>query len=148
MNLIDSKQLFQKVKKRKRVGRGPGSGHGKTSCKGHKGEKARSGKKLRLLFEGGQMPLFRRIPKRGFNNNQFKKKFLILNVKDFEIFESGTRVDLQKLKDCRLVKSTKHNLKILGEGALTKSLTIVAHKFSETAVKKIKDAGGESEILS
>ncbi len=148
MNLIDAKQVFQKVKKRKRVGRGPGSGHGKTSCKGMKGEKSRSGNKLRLLFEGGQMPLFRRIPKRGFNNNRFKKKYMILNVKDFENFDSGARVDLQKLKDCRMVKSSKYDLKILGEGTLTKSLTVVAHKFSETAIKKIKDAGGEAEVLS
>ncbi len=147
MNLIDAKQVFQKVKKRKRVGRGPGSGHGKTSCKGMKGEKSRSGNKLRLLFEGGQMPLFRRIPKRGFNN-PFKKKYLIMNVKDFENFESGTRVDLQKLKDSRLVKSTKYELKVLGEGSLTKSLTVVACKFSKTATKKIKDAGGEAEVLS
>ncbi len=148
MNLIDAKQVFQKVKKRKRVGRGPGSGHGKTSCKGMKGEKSRSGNQLRLLFEGGQMPLFRRIPKRGFNNKLFKKKYLIMNVKDFEIFESGTRVDLQKLKDFKTVKSTKYDLKVLGEGTLTKSLTVVAHKFSKSAMKKIKDAGGEAEVLS
>ncbi len=86
MNLIDAKQVFQKAKKKKRVGRGPGSGHGKTSCKGMKGEKSRSGNKLRLLFEGGQMPLFRRIPKRGFTNTPFKKKYLVMNVKDFENF--------------------------------------------------------------
>ncbi len=148
MNLIDAKQVYQKVKKRKRVGRGPGSGHGKTSCKGMKGEKSRSGNKLRLLFEGGQMPLFRRIPKRGFSNKLFKKKYMVMNVKDFENFESGTRVDLQKLKDFGLVKNIKYDLKVLGEGTLTKSLTVVAHKFSETAIKKIKDAGGEAEALS
>jgi len=148
MNLKDAKHVFQKAKKRKRIGRGAGSGHGKTSCKGNKGEKARSGKKLRLLFEGGQMPLFRRIPKRGFSNMPFKKKYMVMNVKDFENFESGTRVDLQKLKDSGLVKSIKCDLKILGEGTLTKSLTVVAHKFSETAMKKIKDAGGEAEALS
>ncbi len=148
MNLIDAKQVFQKAKKRKRVGRGPGSGHGKTSCKGMKGEKSRSGNKLRLLFEGGQMPLFRRIPKRGFNNKLFKKKYIIMNVKDFENLEAGTRIDLQKLKDSGLVKNTKYDLKILGEGTLTKSLTVVAHKFSKTAIEKIKDAGGEAEVLS
>ncbi|MHC4269470.1 MAG: 50S ribosomal protein L15 [Planctomycetota bacterium] len=148
MNLIDAKQVYQKTKKRKRVGRGPGSGHGKTSCKGMKGEKSRSGNKLRLLFEGGQMPLFRRIPKRGFNNKLFKKKYLIMNVKDFENFESGTRVDLQKLKGNGLVKSTKCDLKVLGTGILTKSLTVVAHKFSKTAIQKIKDSGGEAEVLS
>ena len=148
MNLIDAKQVFHKVKKRKRVGRGAGSGHGKTCCKGMKGEKSRSGNKLRLLFEGGQMPLFRRIPKRGFSNMPFKKKYVIMNVKDFENFETGTRVDLQKLKDSGLVRSIKYDLKVLGEGTLTKSITVVAHKFSEAATKKIKDAGGEAEALS
>ena len=147
MNLVDAKKGFQKAKKRKRVGRGPGSGHGKTSCKGVKGEKSRSGNKLRSLFEGGQMPLFRRIPKRGFNN-PFKKKYTILNIKDFESFDSGTRIDLQKLKDSGLIRNTKYELKVLGEGALTKSLTIAAHKFSGAAIAKIKEAGGEVEALS
>ena len=147
MNLIDAKKTFQKVKKRKRVGRGPGSGHGKTSCKGFKGQKSRSGNKLRTIFEGGQMPLFRRIPKRGFNN-RFKKKYTILNIKDFESFDSGTRVDLQKLKECGLIKNTKYDLKVLGEGVLTKSLTIAARKFSGVAIAKIKEAGGEAEALS
>ena len=148
MNLIDAKKTFQKVKKKKRVGRGAGSGHGKTSCKGFKGQKSRSGNKLRTIFEGGQMPLFRRIPKRGFNNKQFKKKYIILNVQDFESFDSGTRVDLQKLKDCGLIKNTKYDLKVLGEGVLTKSLTIVASKFSGVAITKINGAGGEVEALS
>jgi large subunit ribosomal protein L15 len=147
MNLIDAKNVTQKRKKRKRVGRGCGSGHGKTSCKGSKGAKSRSGNETRVLFEGGQMPLFRRIPKRGFNNPS-KKKYTIMNVKDFENFDSGTRVDLQKLKDCRLIKSTKYDLKVLGEGSLTKSLTVVAHKFSETAITKIKEAGGETKEIS
>ena len=147
MNLIDAKKTFQKTKKRKRVGRGAGSGHGKTSCKGFKGQKSRSGNKLRTIFEGGQMPLFRRIPKRGFNN-RFKTKYTILNIKDFESFDSGTRVDLQKLKDSGLIKNTKYDLKVLGEGALTKSLTIAAHKFSGVAIAKIKEAGGEVEALS
>ncbi len=147
MNLIDAKNSLQKRKKRKRIGRGAGSGHGKTSGKGMNGANSRSGNETRLLFEGGQMPLFRRIPKRGFNN-PFKKKYTIMNVKDFENFDSGTRVDLQKLKDSRLIRSTKYDLKVLGGGVLTKSLTIVAHKFSETAITKIKEAGGEVETLS
>jgi len=147
MNLIDAKKSLQKRKKRKRVGRGCGSGHGKTSCRGSKGAGSRSGNETGLLFEGGQTPLFRRIPKRGFNN-PFKKKYTIMNVKDFENFDSGTRVDLQKLKDSRLIRSAKYDLKVLGEGELTKSLTIVAHKFSETAITKIKEAGGEVETLS
>jgi large subunit ribosomal protein L15 len=147
MNLIDAKKGFQKAKKRKRVGRGAGSGHGKTSCKGFKGQKSRSGNKLRTIFEGGQMPLFRRIPKRGFNN-PFKKKYTILNIKDFESFDSGTRVDLQTLKDSGLIKNTKFELKVLGEGVLTKSLTIAAHRFSGVAIVKIKEAGGEAVALS
>jgi large subunit ribosomal protein L15 len=147
MNLIDAKKGFQKAKKRKRVGRGAGSGHGKTSGKGFKGQKSRSGNKLRTIFEGGQMPLFRRIPKRGFNN-PFKKKYTILNIKDFESFDSGTRVDLQTLKDSGLIKNTKYELKVLGEGVLTKSLTIAAHRFSGVAIVKIKEAGGEAVALS
>ena len=146
MNLIDAKAAIHKRKKRKRVGRGRGSGHGKTSCKGHKGEKSRSGNKLRLLFEGGQMPLFRRIPKRGFNN-PFKKKYTIINVKDLENFESGTVIDPQELKKNRIIRNTKYNLKILGEGELKKSLTVVAHKFSKTAIAKITEAGGEVKTL-
>ena len=147
MNLIYAKKGFQKAKKRKRVGRGAGSGHGKTSCKGFKGQKSRSGNKLRTIFEGGQMPLFRRIPKRGFNN-PFKKKYTILNIKDFESFDSGTRVDLQTLKDSGFIKNTKFELKVLGEGVLTKSLTIAAHRFSGAAIIKIKEAGGEAVALS
>jgi large subunit ribosomal protein L15 len=147
MNLIDAKKSLQKRKNRKRIGRGRGSGHGKTSGKGMNGANSRSGNETRLLFEGGQMPLFRRLPKRGFNN-PFKKKYTIINVKDFESFDSGTRVDLLKLKDNRLIRSAKYDLKVLGGGALTKSLTIVAHKFSETAITKIKEAGGEVETLS
>ncbi len=147
MNLIDAKKGCHKAKKRKRVGRGAGSGHGKTSCKGFKGQKSRSGNKLRTIFEGGQMPLFRRIPKRGFNN-PFKKKYTILNIKDFESFDSGVRVDLQTLKDCGLIKNTKYDLKVLGEGVLTKPLTIAAHRFSGAAIAKIKEAGGEAVALS
>ncbi len=146
MDLIDAKKVIQKRKKRKRVGRGPGSGHGKTSCKGSKGEKARSGSKLRLLFEGGQMPLFRRIPKRGFNN-PFKKKYTIINIKDLEKIESGTVIDIQKLEDNGVIKNTKFDLKVLGDGELEKPLTVVAHKFSKSAVEKIKKAGGEVKIL-
>ncbi len=146
MNLIDAKKSFQRIKKKKRVGRGAGSGHGKTSCKGFKGQKSRSGNKLRTIFEGGQMPLFRRIPKRGFNN-PFKKQYTILNVKDFESFDSGARIDLQSLIDSGLIKNAKYDLKVLGEGVLTKSLSISAHKFSVTAIAKIKDAGGDTEVI-
>ncbi len=146
MNLIDAKAVIHKRKKKKRVGRGRGSGHGKTSCKGQKGEKSRSGNKLRLLFEGGQMPLFRRIPKRGFNN-PFKKKYTMINVKDLENFDSGAIIDPQELKKNRIIRNTKYNLKILGEGELKKSLTVAAHKFSKTAIAKITEAGGEVKTL-
>ncbi|KKN14694.1 hypothetical protein LCGC14_0993500 [marine sediment metagenome] len=147
MNLIDAKAALHKRKKRKRIGRGRGSGHGKTSCKGAKGAKARSGNETRLLFEGGQMPLFRRIPKRGFNN-PFKKEYTIINIKDLENFDSGAVVDPQELKNNRIIKNTKYNLKVLGEGELKKSLTVVAHKFSKTAIAKITEAGGEVKTLS
>ncbi len=147
MNLIDAKAALHKRKKRKRVGRGRGSGHGKTSCRGAKGEKSRSGNKLRLLFEGGQMPLFRRIPKRGFNN-PFKKEYTIINIKDLENFDEGTIIDPEKLKNNREIRNTKYNLKVLGEGELKKSLTVIAHKFSKTAIAKITEAGGEVKTLS
>jgi large subunit ribosomal protein L15 len=147
MNLIDAKNSLQKGRREKGLDGVLALVHGKTSGKGMNGANSRSGNETRLLFEGGQMPLFRRIPKRGFNN-PFKKKYTIMNVKDFENFDTGTRVDLQKLKDSRLIRSTKYDLKVLGEGKLTKSLTIVAHKFSETAITKIKEAGGEVETLS
>ena len=147
MDLIEAKTVIHKRKKRKRVGRGCGSGHGKTSCGGMKGEKVRSGSKLRMLFEGGQMPLFRRIPKRGFNN-PFKKKYTVINIKDLEKFESGATVDSQKLKYARIIRNTKYDLKVFGDGKLSKSLTVVAHKFSKTAIAKIKEVGGEAKTLS
>ncbi len=147
MNLVDAKTVIHKRKKRKRVGRGRGSGHGKTSCRGTKGANARSGSETRLLFEGGQMPLFRRIPKRGFNN-PFKERYTLINVKDLVNFDSGSVIDLQKLKDYRIIKNTKYNLKVLGEGELDKPLTVVAHKFSRTAETKIKEVGGEVKIVS
>ena len=146
MNLIEAKAV-QKNKKRKRVGRGRGSGHGKTSCGGTKGAKVRSGNETRLLFEGGQMPLFRRIPKRGFNN-PFKKKYTIINVIDLETFDSGEVVGLQQLKDNGVVRTTKYDLKVLGKGELGKPITIEAHKFSKKAIEKIKGAGGEAKVLS
>ncbi len=146
MDLLDAKRIIQKRKRRKRVGRGRGSGHGKTSCKGSKGEKSRSGNKLRLLFEGGQMPLFRRIPKKGFNNTS-KKKYTIINIKDLEKFDSGMVIDIQKLREGRIIRNTKFHLKVLGDGELEKSLTVVAHRFSKSAVEKINKAGGEVKIL-
>ena len=146
MNLKDLKAIPFKRKRKKRVGIGPGSGHGKTSCRGHKGSKSRSGNETGLQFEGGQMPLFRRLPKRGFTN-PFKKQYSVVNIKDLERFDEGTVVDSEKMREKGLVKNLKFNIKVLGEGELKKSLTIVAHKFSETAVQKIKAAGGEAKLI-
>ena len=133
-------------KKPKRVGRGSGSGHGKTSCRGHKGTKARSGRKLRPGFEGGQMPLSRRIPKRGFTS-KFKKEFETINIKDLNIFENDSTITPQLLKARGLIKDKKEGVKILGMGELSKALTVKAHRFSKSAVEAIKKAGGKAEVL-
>lgn len=142
MNLRDIKLVSLERKSRKRVGRGAGSGHGKTCCRGSKGAKSRSGNEYGVLFEGGQMPLFRRIPKRGFNNI-FKKEYNIVNVKDLDVFTENENVDSARLVEKRMIRSNKLGLKILGEGEITKPLKIVADKVSKSAMKKIVDAGGE-----
>ncbi len=129
---------------RKRIGRGPGSGHGKTATRGHKGFKARSGGGVKVGFEGGQMPLQRRIPKRGFNN-PFRLEYGVVNVAALDRFESGTRVDRQVLVDAGLVAKKCNLIKLLGDGELSKSLTIVVDKMSETARRKIEAAGGKIE---
>jgi large subunit ribosomal protein L15 len=126
----------------KRLGCGESSGHGKTSGKGHKGQKARSGGSIRLGFEGGQMPLIRRLPKRGFNNAAFKTSYALVNLGDLEHFEAGMRVTEQLLREKGLVNGTFDGLKILGRGELTKKLTVEADKFSETARQGIEKAGG------
>jgi large subunit ribosomal protein L15 len=126
----------------KRLGCGESSGHGKTSGKGHKGQKARSGGSIRLGFEGGQMPLIRRVPKRGFNNNAFKTRYAIVNLADLERFESGAQIDEKFLREQGLVRGQVEGVKILGNGELTKKLTITASKASSGAQEKIKKAGG------
>jgi large subunit ribosomal protein L15 len=126
----------------KRLGCGESSGHGKTSGKGHKGQKARSGGSIRLGFEGGQMPLIRRLPKRGFNNAAFKTSYALVNLGDLEQFEPGAHVTEQLLREKGLVNGTFDGLKILGRGELTKKLTVEADKFSETARQGIEKAGG------
>lgn len=146
MNLNELRPPKGAHKKPKRVGRGVGSGHGKTSCRGHKGLKARSGKKLRPGFEGGQMPLSRRIPKRGFVS-KFKKEFEIINVKDLNIFKNNSTVNPQLLKEKGLIKNKKEGVKVLGMGSLSRILTVKAHHFSKTAVEAIKKAGGKIEVL-
>ena len=130
----------------KRLGCGESSGHGKTSGKGHKGQKARSGGSIRLGFEGGQMPLIRRLPKRGFNNAAFKTSYALVNLGDLEQFEEGAHVTEQLLREKGLVNGRFDGLKILGRGELTKKLTVEADKFSETARHGIEKAGGSVVI--
>lgn len=128
-----------------RKGRGAGTGNGKTAGRGHKGQKARSGGGVRLQFEGGQMPLYRRLPKRGFNNTRFAKEYLEVNVGDLECFENGSVVDLDALKAAGIISVPNVNdgLKVLGDGELTKKLTVNAKKFTASAKTKIEGAGGE-----
>ena len=130
----------------KRLGRGIGSGLGKTSGKGHKGAKARSGGGKRRGFEGGQLPLYRRIPKRGFTNIH-ALEYATINVVDLEIFDNGTVVDAQALMAAGLIKKPLDGVKILGDGELTKSLTVKAAKFTKSAVEKIEACGGKAEVI-
>ena len=130
-------------KRRKRVGRGPGSGHGKTAARGHKGQGQRSGFKKRPWFEGGQMPLQRRVPKRGFKSLN-KKIYQLVNIVSLERFEDGQTVDVPVLKQCGLIKNDKDPVKILGDGELTKKLSVRADAFSKSAQEKIAKAGGDA----
>lgn len=132
---------------RKRIGRGPGSGTGKTSGKGHKGQNARSGGGVRPGFEGGQLPLYRRLSKRGFNNYNFRTVYSTVNVGDLSVFEEGTVVTKEMLKKAGLVKKELDGVKILGNGDLTKKLIVQADKFSVTAKSKIENAGGTTEVI-
>ena len=135
------------VKTRKRVGRGAGSGLGKTSGKGHKGQNARSGGGVRPGFEGGQLPLFRRLPKRGFSNAPFKVEYATINVSDLEKFEDGAVVTPELLKEMGIIKNQLAGIKVLGNGELTKKVTVKAAKFSKTAVEKIEKIGGKAEVI-
>lgn len=146
MQLHDVHQGISKFKRRKRVGRGHGSGYGKTSTRGHKGQDSRSGVKRHPLMEGGQMPLVRRVPKRGFNNARFAKQYATINVSILESrFEAGSTIDEAALREAGLIKGEfKDGLKILGNGDLTKALTVHAVKFSSQASEKIRQAGGQA----
>ena len=147
MKLHDLSPAAGSTKERKRIGRGPASGQGKTAGKGHKGQKARAGRGMRAGFEGGQMPLQRRIPKRGFNNI-FAKEIAIVNVSAIdEKFADGAVVDVAALKSVGLVKDELDGVKVLGNGEVTKKLTIKANAFSAGAKAKIEAAGGKAEIL-
>ena len=132
---------------KKRVGRGSGSGLGKTSGRGQKGQKARSGGSINPVFEGGQLPLYRRIPKRGFTNAKFKTVYAVINLSDLNVFEDGTVVTPALLKDTGLVKNQLDGIKVLGNGNLEKKLTIQANKFSASALEKIKEAGSKAEVI-
>lgn len=135
--------------KRNRVGRGRGSGNGKTCGRGHKGYGSRAGASTPLAYEGGQMPLFRRLPKRGFNNAQFSVRYEVVNVSQLDrLFNDGTEVGLNELVSAGLIDSASSKVKILGDGELTKKLDVSAHKFSKSAQEKISSCGGSAKIVA
>ncbi len=147
MKLHELSPAAGSTKERKRIGRGAGSGQGKTAGKGHKGQKARAGRGMRPGFEGGQMPLQRRVPKRGFNNI-FRDVVVTVNVADLEArFDNGAVVDVVALKDAGLVKNYFDSVKVLGNGELTKSLEVKVNAYSESAKQKIEAAGGKAEVI-
>ena len=146
MQLGEVKATAQKVERR-RVGRGIGSGLGKTSGKGHKGQKARSGGGVRRGFEGGQTPLYRRLPKRGFSNANFKKEYAVINLSDLNRFDENTVITPELLKETGIIKKQLAGVKVLGNGSLEKKLTVKANKFSMTAKEKIEAAGGKVEVI-
>ena len=144
MKLFELSPAAGSSKPKYRKGRGIGSGNGKTAGKGHKGQNARSGGGVRPGFEGGQLPIYRRLPKRGFTNH-FAKHYAIINVGDLEVFENGTEVTLEMLVENRIIRKELDGLKVLGTGELTKSLTVKAKLFSASAKEKIEAAGGKAE---
>ncbi|OIP61987.1 MAG: 50S ribosomal protein L15 [Nitrospirae bacterium CG_4_9_14_3_um_filter_53_35] len=146
MRLHDLKPPKGSTKKRKRIGRGNASGHGGTSTRGHKGQNARSGGSKKAGFEGGQMPLQRRLPKRGFTNI-FRKEYTILNLSRLDLLEGTDQVDPEILRDKGVVKQMRAGLKILGAGELHRPMVVKAHKFSKKAAEKIRAAGGTAEII-
>lgn len=147
MKLHELSPVPGSTKERKRIGRGPASGQGKTAGKGHKGQKARAGRGMQIGFEGGQMPLQRRIPKRGFNNI-FRKEFAIVNLASLDkAFNDGDTVTIEALVASGLVKKTLDGVKVLGNGEITKKLTVQVNAYSETAKSKIEAAGGNAEVV-
>lgn len=146
MELNELRPALGSTKNRKRIGRGTGSGHGKTATKGHKGQKARSGGSVKAGFEGGQMPLQRRLPKRGFTPLS-RKEYAVVNLGQLDAFESGSVVDLEALCRAGFVGRVLDGVKVLANGELTKSLTVKAHKFSAAAKEKIVAAGGTAEEI-
>ena len=147
MKLHELEKNIGATHSKKRVGRGPGSGLGKTSGKGEKGQNARSGGGVKPTFEGGQLPLFRRIPKRGFKNAMFKTRYAVINLSDLNRFDDNTTVTPALLKETGIVKKQLDGIKVLGNGKLEKKLTIQANKFSESALEKIKESGSKAEVI-
>ena len=147
MKLHELEAVYGSTKNRKRVGRGQGSGTGKTSGKGEKGQNARSGGGVRPGFEGGQLPLFRRLAKRGFNNYNFRTVYSTVNVEDLNRFEDDTVVTIELLKEVGLINKELDGVKVLGNGELTKKLTVRANAFTRSAIEKINNNGGKTEVI-
>ena len=147
MKLHELERKVGSTHSKKRVGRGPGSGLGKTSGRGQKGQKSRSGASINPLFEGGQSPLYRRIPKRGFTNHLFRTRYATVNVESLNVFKDGTVVTPALLKEKRLITKELDGVKVLGNGKLEKKLTIQANKFSKSALEKIEKAGSKAEVI-
>ena len=147
MKLHELERNREAKHERRRVGRGMGSGLGKTSGRGEKGQKARSGVSIPAQFEGGQLPLYRRLPKRGFSNSDFKIRYATINVEDLNKFEDGAVVTPELLHDAGILKNQLDGVKILGDGEITKKITIKAHKFSKSAVEKLEKSGSKIEVI-
>ena len=147
MKLHELSKVEGATHRRKVVGRGPGSGHGKTSGRGEKGQKARSGGGVHIWFEGGQTPLYKRLPRRGFSNARFETKYAIVNVSDLNRFKDGDTVTPEMLKEVGLVKKELDGIKILGNGKLEKRLTVKANVFTNSAITKIEELGGTTEVI-
>ena len=147
MKLHELKKNEGATFRKKIVGRGPGSGLGKTSGRGQKGQNARSGGGVSPVFEGGQLPLYRRLPKRGFSNHDFKTVYAVINVGDLNVFNDGDVVTPALLKEKGIVKKQLNGIKVLGNGTLEKKLTIEAHRFSSSALRKIEESGSKAEVI-
>ena len=147
MKLHELSKVEGSTHRRKVVGRGPGSGHGKTSGRGEKGQKARSGGGVHIWFEGGQTPLYKRLPRRGFSNARFATKYAVVNVSDLNRFKDGEVVTPELLKERGIIKKQLCGVKVLGNGELEKKLTVKANRFTNSAVSKIEDAGGKAEVI-
>lgn len=147
MELHELKKNIGATSTKKRVGRGPGSGLGKTSGRGENGQKSRSGASIRAVFEGGQSPLYRRLHKRGFSNAEFKTRYVTINISDLNRFNDGDVITPELLKETGIVKKQLSGIKVLGNGTLDKKLTIKAHRFTQSALDKIEESGSKAEVI-